>query len=63
MKNKDNKTAAILYFFGALCFYFAALLAFINENSRMGTIYLCLGSAFLCFGSSSLNKDNMKKKK
>ena len=61
MKNNEknsNKKIAGIYYFASLCFYFAAIINFINgDNNSMAVVFLCLGSSNLCLGSVYLNKD------
>ena len=61
--NESNKTISILYILSAICFYIVAMINFLNKESSMGVIYICLGSTFLCLGSTYINKDKDQKKK
>ncbi len=58
---KKFKISAILYYVAALCWYIAAIICFTSESSRVGVIWLCLGSSMLCLGSASLNKYRKEK--
>lgn len=51
---KKNLTV-ILYYAASVCFYIAAIIGFMNDNS-MATVWFCLGSAMLCLGSAKLSK-------
>lgn len=59
--NNKNKIITFLYYFASICFYIVSITNFIDKDSSMGVIYLCLGSAFLCLGSVWINKDKSKK--
>ena len=58
---KKFKISAILYYAASLCWYIAAIISFTSESSRIGVIWLCLGSSTLCLGSDSLNKYRKEK--
>lgn len=58
---KKEKTIVVLNYLTAVCFYIAAIIGYVNDNS-MATVWLCLGSAWLCIGSLTLNKFKNKDK-
>ena len=61
MKNKKTyRMVSTLNYLSSVCFYIAAIFGFVNGNSGMATVYLCLGSAFLCLGTVWSNKANEK---
>lgn len=57
---KKNLTV-ILYYAASVCFYIAAIIGFMNDNS-MATVGFCLGSAMLCLGSAKLRKTRSRKR-
>lgn len=47
-KRDNNRIIYICNYFASVCFYICAIFNFIDKNTRMGVIYLCLGSTYLC---------------
>jgi len=60
---KENRVTAICFSVTAFIFYICAIINFVDKESSMGVLYLCLGSTNLCLASVYLNKnkDNTKK--
>lgn len=60
---KINKICAIIFYVAALLDYVNAFLYFTGSNSKMGIVWLCIGSCMLCSGSLYLKKDKNDKVK
>lgn len=58
-KNKWNSVSNLNYI-AALCMYIASILYFINEDTSMGALFLCLGSSNLCIGTANKKKEDIK---
>ena len=53
---------SILNFIAALCFYIAAIIYFIDNDTSIGVIFSCLGSINLCIGAVNKRKSEPDKK-
>ena len=58
----DNKKIAFGFYIGAILFYIAAAITFLNRSTShtMGIAFLCVGSSCLAIGGSLSNKDKNK---
>lgn len=56
---KKNKKIALFFYLGAIGFYIASAVSFLNNstNSTLGVVFLCLGSSWVAIGGSLANKD------
>ncbi len=57
-----NKKIAFGFFIGAICFYIAAAITFLNRSTSntMVIVFLCIGSSWLAIGGSFSNRDKNK---
>lgn len=52
--------SSVIYFISSILFYISAILNFINNDSSMGAVYLCLGSTCLYLSTARLRKNKKR---
>lgn len=60
---KSDKISSICFAIASISFYVAAIINFIQKDTSMGVVYLCLGSTNLCLFSVFMNKKDKEDKK
>lgn len=58
-----NKKISLVFYIGAICFYIAAAVSFLNRttSSNMGIVFICVGSSWVAIGGSLANKYKKEK--
>ena len=54
--DKKEKVSFIFFLIASICFYFVAVVNFMDDQTNTAVTYFCLGSAFLCLSTTHLNK-------
>ena len=60
---KKERLSAMCFLGAAIAFYVCAIMYFLDKESSMGVVYLCLGSTNLCLASVHINKNKSNKEK
>ena len=55
--DKKEKVSFICFLIASICFYFVAVVNFMDDQTNTAVTYFCLGSAFLCLSTTHLNKN------
>ena len=60
-KNNKEKITFICFLVASIGFYIVSIMNFIDKNTSIAVVFLCLGSSFLCLSSTHRNKDKNNK--